>query len=81
MIDSLTNYNDEDQKSIMRTLTAVQKWGWNHGQDPYQFYIILGSAIREKEKQIKDLEEALEDQIDQNNQKDYYISKSKRKRC
>ena len=61
----------------MRTLTAVQQSGWNHGQDPYQFYIILGSAIREKEKQIKDLEEALEDQIDQNNQKDHYISKLK----
>ena len=77
MIDSLTNYNDEDQKSIMRTLTAVQKSGWNHGQDPYQFYIILGSAIREKENQVKDLEEALEHQIDQNNQKDHYISKWK----
>ena len=77
MMDSLTNYNKEEQKSIMRTLTAVQKKGWNHGNDPFQFYIILGSVIREKEKEVKDLEKALDCQTDQNNEKDHCISKLK----
>ena len=77
MIDTLTDYNEEDQKSIMRTLTAVQKNGWNHGQDPFQFYIILGSVVRERETQIKELEEALEQLGDQNEEKDHEIYKSK----
>ena len=35
MLDTLKDYDEDDQKSIMRTLTAVQKNGWNHGQDPF----------------------------------------------
>jgi hypothetical protein len=77
MIDSMTNYNEEEQKSIMRTLTAVQKKGWSHGNDPFQFYIILGSVIREKEKEVKDLEESLQCQMDQTNKKEHCISKFK----
>ena len=75
MIDTLTDYNEEDQKSIMRTLTAVQKNGWNLGQYPFQFYIILGSVVRERETQIKELEEALEQLRDQNEEKDHEINK------
>ena len=45
-------------------MTAVQKKGWKNGQDPFQFYIILGSVIREREKEIKDFEEAFEHRSD-----------------
>ena len=77
MIDTLTNYGEEDQKSIMRTLTAVQRKGWTHGQDPFQFYIILGSVIRERETQIKEVEETLEEIRDQNEEKVNEINKLK----
>ena len=77
MLDSLNKYEEDDQKSIMRTLTAVQKKGWKNGQDPFQFYIILGSVIREREKEIKDFEGVLEHNTDQINQKDHCINKLK----
>ena len=44
MIDTLTDYKEEDQKSIMKTLTAVQKNGWNHGQILYY----LGKCYQRK---------------------------------
>ena len=77
MLDTLKDYDEDDQKSIIRTLTAVQKKGWNHGQDPFQFYIILGSVIREKETKVKELEEALEQLKDQNEEKTHKIHKLK----
>ena len=77
MLDTLKDYEEDDQKSIMRTLTAVQKNGWNHGQDPFQFYIILGSVIRERETQVKEFEEALEELKDQNEEKEHELNKLK----
>ena len=49
----------------------------NHGQDPFKFYIILGSVIREKETKVKELEEALEQLKDQSEEKDHKIHKLK----
>ena len=39
ILDSLNKYEEDDQQSIMRTLKAVHKRGWNHGKHPFQFYI------------------------------------------
>ena len=78
MLDSLEDYDTDDQECIMTTLSAVQKMGWNHSsKDPFQFHIILGKVIREKDTKIKEVENTLDKQIDQKEQNEYEISKLK----
>ena len=53
MLETLKDYDEDDQESIMTTLSTVQRQGWKHKADPYQFQIILGKVLREKDGNLE----------------------------
>ena len=74
MMESMKNYEQEEQVSILATLKVVQGRGWSpENSDPFQFHIILGEYIRAKDVEIKSLESNLEKYEDKANQNEKEI--------
>ena len=74
VMESLSNYSEEEQNQIITTLTVIQERGWSHDvNDPYQFQIILGEKLMSQTKRIKSFENNLESLEEENLQKDKYI--------
>ena len=78
MLETLKDYDEDDQESIMTTLSTVQRQGWKHKADPYQFQIILGKVLREKDGKLREVEKALDKQRDQKEQFEYELNKLKK---
>ena len=75
IMESLSNYKEEEQINILTTLNVVQDQGWSAtNQDPLQFHIIVGGKITAMEEKIKSLESVLENNEDQNLQKNKNIN-------
>ena len=69
-MESLGEYSEENQKNIMATLGVVHAMGYSsETDDKYQFHIILGSNIRSRNSNLKQLEDKFEDMTDELNQK------------
>jgi hypothetical protein len=68
---------DGDMEIIMTTLSTVQKQGWKHKADLYQFQIILANVLREKDRKLREVENALEKQRDKKEQFEYELNKLK----
>ena len=74
VMESLSNYSEEEQNQIITTLTVIQERGWSHDvNDPYQFQIILGEKLMSQTKRIKSFENNLESLEEENLQKDKHI--------
>ena len=77
VMESLSNYSEEDQNKIITTLTVIQqqKRGWSHDVcDPYQFQIILGEKLMSQNKRIQSFESILESLKGTNLQKVKYLN-------
>ena len=77
MLQTLKDYDENEQESIMTTLSTVQSQGWKQNADQYQFHIILGKVLREKEGKLREVEYALDKQRDENEQFQYELNKLK----
>ena len=77
MLETLKDYDENEQERIMTTLSTVQSQGWKRNTNQYQFHIILGKVSREKEGKLREVENALDKQKDKNKQFQYELNKLK----
>ena len=74
VLESLSNYSEEDQSKIMNTLIVVQERGWSQdNSDPYQFHIILVEKMLIQTNRLNSLESILENVKEENLQKEKYL--------
>ena len=77
MLETLKDYDEDEQESIMTTLSTVQSQGWKRSANQYQFHIILGKVLREKEGKLREVENTLDKQRDKNEQFQHELNKLK----
>ena len=77
MLETLKDYDEDEQERIITTLSTVQSQGWKRNANQYQFHIILGKVSREKEGKLREVENALDKQKDKNKQFQYELNKLK----
>ena len=76
-METLKDYDEDEQESIMATLSTVQSQGWKRSANQYQFQIILGKVLREKEGKLREVENTLDKQRDKNEQFQHELNKLK----